>query len=520
MMMSNPFPQFLTDDQRRPKASNPNPFPEFSPANQAAPANRGMVEKGMDFVSGLDDVIDQGWSAGGADELAAAIQAGARRATNAMTGSSDDSFGDLYDARLQQKQGDLRDFREAHPITSMAGEIAGAAPTAALGAGIAGMSKLAPLAKALIGGTAGGGTYGALSGDPGDRANSAVMGAALGAGLGGAGAGISKAVAGRTARRAGDKTIEGAATQDELRQAAQSNYAVADAAEGEVPMPVYSAFVTNLTKKLKSEGVDGMLHPKAARVLDLMARNADAPATLQDLQILRRQFGAAAKSGEADERRLGQIAIDELDDFVDDAAGQLGGALREGRALWSRMKKSELIEETIEKAGTRASGVESGLRNEFSKLFRNKKLMRSFNAEEKDAIEAVFKGTAGQNTLRILGGLSLGEGQRRNVLSALVGGGVGMAAMGPGGGMAGLAGPAIVGGISQKLAEAGTKRRAQLARAITAGSRPAPPGPPSMTPPPGPGAGAPMLPSPTQQRLPGRSALDHFLEQSAQRRLR
>ena len=508
--MANPFPEYLNSDAPQPKASG-NPFPEFLP--QAAPDKPGMVERGMDFVSGLGDVIDQGWSLGGADELGSAVQAGARTLTNKLTGGPETSFGDLYDARLQQKQGDLSQFREDHPIASMVGEIAGAAPTAALGAGVAGLSKLGPLAKALIGGTAGGGTYGALSGNPGDRTNSAALGAALGAGLGGAGAGISKAVAGRKARRAGDKTIEGAATQDELRQAAGSNYAIADAAEGAVPMPVYSAFVTNLTKKLKSEGVDSMLHPKAARVLSIMAENADAPATLQELQILRRQFGAAAKSGEADERRLGQIAIDALDDFVEDSAGQLGGALKQGRELWSRMRKSEILEDAIERAGSRAAGIEAGLRNEFSKLFRNKKLMRSFNGEEKAAIEAVFKGTAGQNALRILGGLSLGEGQRRNVLSALVGGSVGMGLAGPGGGMAGLAGPAIVGGISQKLAEAGTKRRAQLARAIAAGPRPAQA--PRMNI--GPQQGGPTGPMISR---PGRPALDHFLEQGAQRRLR
>ena len=144
--MANPFPQYRNNDAPQPKASG-NPFPEFSPATQAAPANRGMVEKGMDFVSGMGDVVNQGWSAGGADELGAAIQAGARRATNAITGGPETSFGDLYDARLQEKQGDLSQFREAHPVASFVGEIAGAAPTAALGAGITGMTKLAPLAK-------------------------------------------------------------------------------------------------------------------------------------------------------------------------------------------------------------------------------------------------------------------------------------------------------------------------------------------------------------------------------------
>ena len=228
-----------------------------------------------------------------------------------------------------------------------------------------------------------------------------------------------------------------------------------------------------------------------------------------------------AKSAEPDERRLGQIAIDELDDFVENSAGELGGVLKEGRALWARMRKAEIIEDAIERATSRAAGTEAGLRNEFSKLFRNKKMMRTFNTEEKAAIEAVFKGTAGRNALRILGGLSIGEGQRRNVLSALVGGGVGMGLAGLGGGMAGLAGPAIVGGISQKLAEKATMRQAQLARAVAAGPRPTQAAPTAMTPPSGPTV--PMLPGPGQPRLPAptsRPALDVFLEQGQRRRLR
>ena len=245
-MPENPLAQYLPQKQAQaPNAKRKNPLAEFLPQ----PAQPGMVERGMDFVSGFGDVLDQGWSVGGADELGSAIQAGARKLTNALTGSSDESFGELYDARLQQKQGALSQFREDYPVASIVGEIAGAAPTAALGGAVAGMSKLPALAKALIGGGAGGAAYGGLSaeGDLSDRTNSAVIGGALGAGLGGAGAGISKAIAGRTARRAGDKTIEGAASLDELRQAAQANYAVADAAQGAIPTPVYSTFVTKLT---------------------------------------------------------------------------------------------------------------------------------------------------------------------------------------------------------------------------------------------------------------------------------
>ena len=251
-----------------------------------------------------------------------------------------------------------------------------------------------------------------------------------------------------------------------------------------------------LVTKLQGEGVDAILHPRISRVLAVAAKNADQPMSLQQLQITRRQFSAAAGSLEPDERRLAQISIDALDDFVEGSAGELGSTLKQGRQLWARMRKSELIEETIERATTRAAGTEAGLRNEFSKLYRNKKLMRGFTAEEKAAILDVSAGTPTRNAARILGGLSLGEGQRRNVLNALVGGGLGMGLAGPGGGMAGMAVPAIIGGVSQKIAERGTRRAAELARALAAGPR-------------------------TAARSPAarQTVLDQFLRQGAQRRL-
>ena len=443
-------------------------------------------------MRGMGDMQEQGALFGFGDEFGAGIGAGVDK----LLGRSDESFGHVYKQKLAEREGALSDFREDHPVASVIAEVAGAAPTASIGAAASAATRLPALARALVGGGVGGGVYGAGSSQPGERAEGAALGAGLGASLGGAGVGVAKAVAARAGRRAGDRTIRDAATQDELRTAAQSQFAIADGAQGQIPVAVFAPFVGKLATRLQREGADHLLHPKLARVLAVAAKNADQPMSLQQLQILRRQLGAAAKSADPDERRLGMLAIDALDDFVENSAGSLGSTLKQGRQLWARMRKSELIEETIEKAKTRAQGVEAGLRNEFSKLYRNKKAMRGFTAEEKAAIFDVSAGTPTRNAARILGGLSLGEGQRRNVLSALVGGGVGLAAMGPGGGMLGLAGPAIVGGVSQKIAERGTMKAAQLARALAAGPRTA-------------------APSPT----PRISVLDQFLRQGAQRRL-
>ena len=449
--------------------------------------------RGTAFMRGVGDMTEQGVGLGFADEAGAGIGAGVDK----LLGRTDEPFGDVYRQHLSERQETNQGFREDHPVAALAAEVAGSLPTAAVGGAVTAASKLPLLARALIGGSVGGGAYGAGSSAPGERAEGAALGAGLGAGLGAAGVGVGKAIAARAKRRAGDRTIKDAATQDELRTAADAQYKIADAAEGQIPVRVFAPFVEKLATTLKGEGADHLLHPRVARVLSVMARSADKPPSLQDLQILRRQFGVAAKSAEPDERRLGRIAIDALDDFVDDTAGQLGSTLKEGRALWARMKKSEIISDAIERATSRTAGKESGLRNEFAKLFRNKKMMRGFSAEEKSAIFDVSAGTPTRNAARILGGLSIGEGQRRSILNALVGGGVGLAAMGPGGGMLGLAGPAIVGGISQRIAEKGTRRAAELARALAAGPRP---------------GATPSRP------VPG-MALDQFLREGAQRRL-
>ena len=148
--------------------------------------------------------------------------------------------------------------------------------------------------------------------------------------------------------------------------------------------------------------------------------------------VLRKQYGAAAKSLDADERRLASIAIEKLDDFVEAGDSATAGTLREGRQLWARLRKSEVIERAMERAADAQSGLESGLRNEFRALHKGiingRKDMRGFSAAEKTAIRAVAQGTATTNTLRRLGALGGGLGTSRQSLNAVLGGGLGFGA--------------------------------------------------------------------------------------------
>ena len=177
------------------------------------------------------------------------------------------------------------------------------------------------------------------------------------------------------------------------------------------------------------------------------------------------------------QERLGGIGIDLLDDFVEAGSASTGGTLKEARALWARLRKTELLEQAIEKARKSQAGFEVGLRQEFRIIARgiidkNKKY-RGSTPDEVKAINAVVEGEAISNNLRRLGALAGGQDTGRATLNAIAGSGLGY------GVGTYIAGPLIggpigagltygVGNLAAKKAMDMTERRANLARAIAA----------------------------------------------------
>ena len=271
--------------------------------------------------------------------------------------------------------------------------------------------------------------------------------------------------------------IEGAPSTEQLEAAGGALFEAAENAGVRFPSSTYTPAVDKLSARLMREGLDPVLHQKVARVHSIMNETVDRNPSLSDLMVLRKQFGAAAKSLDADERRLASIAIDRLDDFVESGDAAASGTLREGRQIWARMRKSEIIEKAIERAADAQSGLESGLRNEFRGLHRaiinGRKDMRGFTADEKAAIRSVARGTATTNTLRRLGALGGGIGTSRQSLNAVLGGGLGFGAGTAVGGplIGGPIGAALVtggGNLAARGAQRLTQRRADMARAIAA----------------------------------------------------
>ena len=262
--------------------------------------------------------------------------------------------------------------------------------------------------------------------------------------------------------------ISEAPTADQLQGQASNLFEQAEKSGVRFKSDYFERFADDTLSTLVDEGADTILSPKVSRVADLLekARDQGRSPSIAEMSILRRQFGNAAGSSDAAERRLAGLAIDRIDDFVENGAGHVGAQLGEARALWSRLRKSELIDGAIENAEAAQAGIEAGLRNEFKTLYRarNSKKMRGFSKSELAAIKKVAQGDFGSNTLRRIGSLGGGSGSSRNMLNLLIGTGTGAAVGGPVGAVA----VPLAGYAAQRGAQAMTKSRADLARAVVA----------------------------------------------------
>lgn len=256
-------------------------------------------------------------------------------------------------------------------------------------------------------------------------------------------------------------------TSDELREGAKAAYKKAEDAGIIISKPSWQNAVADIKQTVVDEGLHPALHPKAAAVLKELESVSDN-LTLEGADRLRRIVSSAGKSIEPDERRLAGIMREKLDDYLsslsesDVLAGdpkEATTALKEARDKWSRMSKSEFVEDLVDRAGTRAgqfsgSGYENALRTEFRNVVLNPKKMRRFTAEEQESLRKVAEGGPIGNAMRWLGKFA-----PRGVVSSVGAQAVGNTLAGP---MGGYALP-ILGEAGRFGATAATSRNANLA---------------------------------------------------------
>ena len=340
------------------------------------------------------------------------------------------------------------------------------------------------LARIGLGAAAGAGTgavYGFMEGEGDNRAQNALIGGGLGAALGGAvpavGAGIRSVAQGRAARQAVKAAARGAPSTEEMRALGNALYRQVDDAGVQVTPESFRRATDDIRDYLRSNtGYDelpgpGGLTPNTARVMQIMdeasGRMAGEPTAalpFRSIDQMRRQAGSAAGNvANKSDQRAGMAVIEGLDDFIqrlgpDDLVGgdaeALKSAITKARDVWSRMSKSQLIDDAIEAGDDYLSGSASGIRNQFKNILRNKKLSRGFTDAEKMALRQVTHGSTLDQLINLAGG--------------------GLSQIGAIGGGAALGGPvgAVLGtGVAaagRKLSEAVVRRNAERVRAALA----------------------------------------------------
>ena len=423
------------------------------------------------------DLAAQGWANGALANAPAApepsrLRAAVRGAGDAITFGHLDELtaaggamlpGRTYEGEIARVRAMDEADREAHPVATVGGQVAGAIAgpgMIARGAGAA-VSGGRQLARVTGLGAAQGGAYaaGSAEGDLGERAGAVPAGMGLGAAGGVVGAGIGSGFT--RAAQALSRSPAGQAvapTVEALRSSAQRLYEQVEQSGATIPANQVRALASSVRSRLTGDGYNARLHPRVAAVLDEI-EGRSGPMTIREADILRRVATNAAQGTSPDEARLAMRAADAVDGMID-RLGEHSGPLREARAMWHTMRKSEAVEEAIERASTGPSSFAQNLQTEFRRLIRNKRAMRGFTDAERRAIAQVINGGAVEGTLRFLGKSMSPTG----MMGAITSGGVALT-----GNIPAAAAMAATGGTSRLIADAMTRRSSQNALATVAG---------------------------------------------------
>ena len=222
---------------------------------------------------------------------------------------------------------------------------------------------------------------------------------------------------------------------------------------------------------VRNQGFNAKIHPKVGAALGEMEKLTQGALTVSEIDVMRRVARAAARSLDPDEARLGSMMVQKIDDFLDDVPkaaiqgatdNNVGPLLKQARTLWGRAKRSEIIDDAVYKAENQASGFENGIRSQFRSILNSKRKMAGFSAEERKAIELVVRGGKAENIAKALGKFGFTEGQSSSMLLSSLGVAGGVAAAGPGGGVA----VPLIGQGFKKLAQGLTVKNARLANEL------------------------------------------------------
>lgn len=402
------------------------------------------------------------------DEIMAGVAAPFRAGYEAITGQGEggllDRLASAYTTEVTALRDRFRRANERSPVASTVGSIAGGLAfggTAAKGGATLLNATKATYPQMIGRGAAEGAAYGALYGagegeGVKDRLSRAAGGAAVGgltgAALGGVGA--------RQARKQARRAIP---DSEQLRAQKIAAYNAVDEAGVRYMPPETDALVSAMQGRVKGKNISPKRHPNAYSMMeDLEDLRGHAP-TLTELDQLRQTIRRDV-AGDPAEEFFAREMIDEIDNFIE-SAGRGSEVMTMARELNKRFRKSELIEEAVNKAERRAASTGSGgnvdnaiRQNIRAILDKPKKGGKSlaeksgFTKQEIELLEKVVRGGSVQNLMRLVGKLSP---QGNGLMMAL---GIGGVAYNP------LLAPLVVGGaLAKRSADAATPRNVAAA---------------------------------------------------------
>lgn len=354
-----------------------------------------------------------------------------------------------------------------------AGKLANAGLTAGrlVPAGMKGAAGLAARTGAMA---VDGAALGALSatGHDTDVGEGALYGAIGGAAGNLAGEGLAK-VAGKAAGLFNKKPQ--IMTREQLEAASQAAYKAADDAGVILKPQAVQRLARELQDDLAEFGYMPQLQPKVGTFLGSLDEMAQGNITLKGMDQLRKVAGLIAKSNDPAEQAVATQIIKKIDKHLDklNVGDILTGdktqgvrALQSARKLWASAKKSEMIENALERAKNNASSggtggnIDNAIRQQFRSILNNPKKSRGLTADERIVMQAIVRGTKGQNLARLVGRLS----PQGNGLMLLIHGTGGVVS---GGASLPLA---AVGAGAKAIADGATSRNVeQLSRIVRAG---------------------------------------------------
>jgi hypothetical protein len=455
-----------------------------APAAQRAPSAE-------QFIGGPAPMAAPGGVLGAADEAA-------RWLANAATFGYADKLaayaqsrmgGGTYEDFLKRERERSKQAEENLPLAAKIPLGITAAAPLLLGGGVAGLgasgARLAGATRAadvlaraaapttgagrIAAGAAEGAALGGLEAT--GRDTDVTTGAGLGAVVGGAGAAAINPIISRLTSQRTDVTPEA------LKKAADEAYTFARSKDILIKPQSFAEFSDEASKYAREFGYNKKLQPDLKVAYDEIAKLGNKPVGLGDVDNLRKMLGNITRDGNDTEIKAASALIGKLDQYVnniDPSKNVLLGkgdakdaisAFNRGRELWSRKSKADTIDNLIRRAelsapNYSASGMENALRTEFRALAKSDAI-RGFNKAEREAIEAVAKGSPTINAMRMFGKMA-----PRGIVS----GGVlaGMAAMNPMLGAAAFA----AGELGRRGATAGTTRAAESARNLMLSGQP------------------------------------------------